>query len=1157
MGDRKASRKQSLDEQQVPRRSVAKPERVAESLIDWGAPIETDAAFRRLFERCPDAMFVTSVDGTVLKANQSFLDLFGYTADELIGHDVRRLYPDLRQRVLFQKAVEAAGWVKDFPVKLLKRDGTEIDCLVTSNAHLDDAGSLVGYAGIARDVSEQKRTERVFPRSGDVFHALLDAAPDSAFLLDREGRFLALNWTTAERLGSRVEDLQGKYAFDLVPPSLRSSRRQWFERVLNERQPLEFEDQRNDRFFSVHFCPVLDENGEVSSVAGYSREITDQKLIERQLWKAHGELASLVDERTAELVRSNQALRQGIIERRKAESDLAAELKKFRALYDLAVALTAEHNLDENLSLVVEHSRRLLSADTSYIALRDETAGDVYMHTFSGITTEAFMKIRIPFGKGLGGIVAKTGKGHIVRDYFEEIDPLLHDVVRAEGVVSGLAVPIQSGQVNLGVLYVFNRSRTLFSESDLETLSLLGNLAAVEITRKRAQEELCKAQELLESKVDKRTAQLKKANAKLLTQISEREKAEEALRHNRQMLDNILSASPLGISYVQRGKLKWTNQAMARMFGHTDKRDYLEKNLSEFYATSEEYRWVRELFLTNLRAGKPTNVEVLFKRMDGSTFFGQLRISALDPSNPADGTISTISDISDRKRAEEALRESEEKYRTIIENMEDLYYEVDLKGTFTFVNDAVVRTLGYTKEEVIGTNVISRLKPGEVSQTFRVFNRVFQTGESVRTHEMTLEARDGSERHLEVSVSAVKDTTGRVTGFRGICRDVTDRKRAEEELHKFAKLESIGVLAGGIAHDFNNILTAILGNISLARLYVKSEDKASPRLKEAERAGARARDLIQQLLTFSKGGSPIKRIVSIPDLVRDGCEFALRGSNVRCEFTITDDVSAAEVDEVQISQVLGNIVINADQAMPDGGTIHVSARNVDVTADSGEPLQPGRYVLISISDHGIGIPPEIVAKIFDPYFTTKSEGSGLGLATSYSIIQGHGGRLTVESQVGKGSTFRIYLPACSMKLNPRQHAECKPVSGSGRILLMDDEEPIRNLARELLDMLGYDVRTVADGQQAVELYRLEKEANRCFDVVILDLTVPGGMGGREAMELLLRLDPNVKAIVSSGYSNDPIMADYRRYGFSGVIPKPYGAQQLSEVLSALIARKES
>ncbi|MCA1961770.1 MAG: PAS domain S-box protein, partial [Desulfomonile sp.] len=664
MGDHDTSRNQLVAELRALRRRVGELERVAGTRGCHGDIAERDAAFRRLFEHSRDAMYITAVDGTVLEANQTFLDLFGYSSDELIGGDVRRLYSDPDQRPFFQAEIETKGSVKDFPIKFRRKDGTVIDCLLTSTVRRANSGEVLGYEGIIRDISEQKRAEQVLRQTTESFQALLNAAPDAAFLLDREGRFIALNRNTAERLGYKIEDLRGKSAFEVVPASVAKSRWEHFQHVIRERRQLNFEDERNGRFFSIHLCPVLDEIGEVSSVAVYSREITDAKLIERQLWKAHGELEALVEERTAELVRSNQALRKGIAERRKVESNLAEELRKFRSLYALAVHLTAEHSLDENLSLVVEHSRRLLSADTSYIALRDAQAGDVYMHTLSGITTEAFKKMRIPYGKGLGGIVAETGKGLIVRDYFEEMEPLLHDVVREEGLISGLAVPIQSGQENLGVLYAFNRTRTDFSESDLETLSLLGNLAAVEITRKRAQQELRQAHEFLELQVEQRTAQLKKANAKLILEITEREKAEEALRRNRQMLDNILSASPLGISYVKKGKLKWTNQTMILMFGYPAPANYLDKALSEFYASQEEYQRVRSIFLQDLQEGRPTEVEALFKRADGSTFYGQLRIRALDPFNPGEGTISTISDISDRKRAEEALRQSEEKYRT-------------------------------------------------------------------------------------------------------------------------------------------------------------------------------------------------------------------------------------------------------------------------------------------------------------------------------------------------------------------------------------------------------------------------------------------------------------------------------------------------------------
>jgi two-component system cell cycle sensor histidine kinase/response regulator CckA len=377
--------------------------------------------------------------------------------------------------------------------------------------------------------------------------------------------------------------------------------------------------------------------------------------------------------------------------------------------------------------------------------------------------------------------------------------------------------------------------------------------------------------------------------------------------------------------------------------------------------------------------------------------------------------------------------------------------------------------------------------------------------------------------------------------------DITKRKRMEEDISKIQKLESIGILAGGIAHDFNNILTAILGNVSLAKIY-DLQSNVQERLTEAEKACMQAKELTQQLLTFSRGGAPVKKVTSIAHLLSDSAIFASSGSNARCECSIPDDLWAAEVDEGQISQVVNNLVINAEQAMPGGGVIKVSAENIFLS-ESVLPLEDGNYVKISVEDQGVGIPEQHLQRIFDPYFTTKQKGSGLGLATSYSIIRNHDGHIVVESILGVGTTFHIYLPASSEEAVTREKMEEEiPVMGKGNILVMDDEEFIRELVGDMLVNIGYEATTVSDGAEAVELYKEAKESGRPFDAVIMDLTVPGGMGGREALRRIMEIDPEIKAIVSSGYSNDPIMADFGKYGFSGVIAKPYKTGELSEVL---------
>ncbi len=425
------------------------------------------------------------------------------------------------------------------------------------------------------------------------------------------------------------------------------------------------------------------------------------------------------------------------------------------------------------------------------------------------------------------------------------------------------------------------------------------------------------------------------------------------------------------------------------------------------------------------------------------------------------------------------------------------------------------------------------------------------------TSHSVLVARDGTERFIATNGAPLHDQESRVIGVVLAFSDVTEKRKMEAELLKMEKLESLGVLAGGIAHDFNNILTAILGNISLAAMCANPQGDLLQILTEAEMACLRARDLTMQLLTFAKGGAPIIQTASVADLLQDSTRFALRGSNVGCEFDIADDLWAVQVDEGQISQVIHNLVINAQQAMPQGGTVKVRAENVSMGAVESLPLKAGRYVKISIEDSGIGIPDEHLSKIFDPYFTTKQKGNGLGLASAYSIVKNHDGHITVESELGVGTTFHVYLPASPEKATPHQDAAETPENGKGRILVMDDEEVIRDITKEVLTRMGYEAEFASEGSEAVEMYQRAFARGQSFDAVIMDLTVPGGMGGLEATRKLLDADPDAKVIVSSGYSNDPIMANYKEYGFRGVVAKPYKVRDLVATLQSVITNDNS
>jgi CheY-like chemotaxis protein len=362
----------------------------------------------------------------------------------------------------------------------------------------------------------------------------------------------------------------------------------------------------------------------------------------------------------------------------------------------------------------------------------------------------------------------------------------------------------------------------------------------------------------------------------------------------------------------------------------------------------------------------------------------------------------------------------------------------------------------------------------------------------------------------------------------------------------------VGVLAGGIAHDFNNLLTSILGNISLAKMLGGADACVVARLKEAEHACQRATALTQQLLTFSRGGAPVRHTAAIHDLLRESVGFALHGTPVRGDVAIPATLWPVDVDEGQLSQVLHNIVLNAVQAMPNGGTVRVRAENVAWSTSLALPLQEGGYIKITVRDHGGGIPAAVLPNIFDPYFTTKASGSGLGLSTAYAIVSKHDGHLTVESEEGVGTTFFIYLPASQQRLAAAPVAEAGPLGGSGRILVMDDDAAIRDLLRETLTSLGYAVAEARHGVEALDLYQRAQAEKHPFHAVVLDITIPGGMGGKETITRLRALDPQVKALVSSGYATDPVMANYTAYGFDGVVAKPYTVQRIHLALQRVL-----
>lgn len=503
---------------------------------------------------------------------------------------------------------------------------------------------------------------------------------------------------------------------------------------------------------------------------------------------------------------------------------------------------------------------------------------------------------------------------------------------------------------------------------------------------------------------------------------------------------------------------------------------------------------------------------------------------------------------------EKRVRESEQWLATTLKSIGDAVIATDTHGVITFMNPVAELLTGWRQKDAVGRQLsdvfcIVNEETREVCEN--PFEKIVKKGKVTTLQDDTiLIAKDGTERLIADSGAPIQDESHTISGTVLVFRDNTEKRKMEKELLKIQKLESLSILAGGIAHDFNNILTAILSNANLARMYTK-EEKVIDKLTKIEKASLQAKDLMQQLFTFSKGGAPSLKTTQVKELIKDSASFALRGSNVRCHLYIPENLWSAEVDAGQISQVINNIIMNADQSMPEGGIIQVRAENV-IIEENSPPLKRGSYIKISITDQGIGIPEAHLQRIFDPYFTTKQKGSGLGLSTSFAIVKNHGGHIAVESDLGSGSTFEVYLPASEGKGEGREEEPEKLKGGKGKILLMDDEECILEVASEVLEYLGYTVVTAKDGTEAVDTYRKALGSGEPFDAVIMDLTIPGGMGGKEAVENLREIDPHVKAIVSSGYSDDPVTVQYKEYGFCGVVMKPYTVQELSETLHTVL-----
>lgn len=686
----------------------------------------------------------------------------------------------------------------------------------------------------------------------------------------------------------------------------------------------------------------------------------------------------------------------------------------------------------------------------------------------------------------------------------------------------------------------------------------------------------------------------KKAMLCVVRDVTPARRAAEALRVSEERHRKLFETSPFGmVEYDYRPTIAWLDSLRAT--GVTDLNAWFDTHPAELKAatlnvtvtgmnhamldlvggkdagevmaslpkifTAEVLTLRRAAFLSVWSGRNGSEGEITVHALDGTQrrVYHHWWVPTVDGAPDYAHTQLALVDLTKINVAGAGLASQRDRLVATLDGMAESVITTDAAGVIQYMNHSAGELTGWNPAEATGRAIteVCMLRHERTGALISLpVNAALAASRPVDVPSQSgLVRRGGESRLIDGRCAPIYDGAKRPAGTVLVLRDMTDRLRMETELIRASRLESVGQLAGGIAHDFNNALATIVGNLALALMEQEVAKVAGTWLREAERVALRARDLTQQLLTFAKGGDPVRTPVLLPEVVREAAELALNGSPVRCEFDIAPDVRPADADKAQIAQVVQNLVTNAVQAMPAGGALHIKLRNDLISEKSLVPLAPGDYLRLTISDTGPGISAEYLSRIFEPYFSTKQQGSGLGLATVYSVIRKHRGHVTVESVVGKGTSFHVWLPSARPVQDKSQETRSPFEPLQGRILFMDDEEHIRKMTEALLTRLGMQVESVRDGDEAVQRYRIARDTENPFDVVMMDLTVPGGKGGCVAMQEILEIDPTARGIVSSGYSSDPVMANFRAHGFRGMLAKPYRVSDLSRTLREVLAEK--
>jgi len=1129
---------------------------------------ESEEIFHQFMEHSPIYVFFKDENIRAMHLSRNYEAMLGRPMSELLGKNMDDLFPSD-----FAKSIVAHD------MRVLK-DGKLIEVEEELNGRyystikfpIEVEGKPRHLAGFTIDITERKQAEEVLRNSEERFRSVWESSLDGMRITDKEGTIVAVNDAYCKLVGVNREDLIGK-SFNSVYRSsgeeTRTAIQQYKERfstrtvVPQQETMLELEsgsmpyiDMSNAFIESTSHEPLL---------LSICRDITERKQSIKALHASEARLRTIIDAEP-ECVKI-LSLTGDVLEMNRA----GLAMLEATSVEELQQRNLADYVVPSHRDNLMKYFRDTLQGPSGK-TLEFEVVGLKGTHRW--LETNAVPLLddhqHVTAILAISRDISERKQAEEVLKRYQLLARNARDIIMYVRARDGQILEANDAAVQT---YGYDReelkTKRIHDLRRPEDLDLLAQQMEQAFATGVFFETMHRRKDggsiPVEVSASGMTIGDERVLLSIVRDVSERKQAEEALRESESKYRALVESSPDAIAIYVEGKIVFANAMSIQLMRANHINQLIGKPVIEF-VHPDDRSFVAKRMMEAMKSGTPLpSAEERFIRLDGTVVDVEVKsMSVVVDGKP--GAQIVVRDITERKRAEKALASERSLLRTIIDTIPDPVYVKDIQGRKIVANLAEAHFCGrQTVEEVLGKTDME-LYPADVAAGSVDEERVIlETGNSMIDVEGKHVLADGTERWLTGSKIVLKDANGIPTGILGVSHDITERKRLEkdrlnieQQIQQTEKLESIGLLAGGIAHDFNNLLGGIFGYVELAKKSADAGDltKTSERLLKAMNVFVRAKDLTKQLLTFSKGGAPAKVPGEIANTLSETTQFALSGSNVKGEYSIAGDLWPCSYDPNQIAQVIDNIVINAKHAMPSGGILEVSATNVLIDAGSGIALSDGSYIKITFKDHGIGIPEQYLQKIFDPFFTTKQSGSGLGLATCWSIVKRHDGTIMVESQPGIGSSFHVYLPAAHDPASTDSTMSAAKFVGRGRALVMDDEEHIREILEDMLTDLGYTVQTAMDGTEAIELFNRAINEGNPFDIVLVDLTIPGGIGGKETLTRLLDLNPDVCVIASSGYSEDPVISTPLEFGFAASIRKPYRKAELVEALTkALVGRK--